>query len=418
MPRLSNSVPKYRKHRATGQAVVTLNGRDFYLGPHNTKASKIEYDRLIGEWLANGRGLPPGQANDLTVAELLLRYWEYAQGYYRKNGEPTSEISALKSALRPVRELYGSSPAREFGPLALEVVRQRMIAQKWSRTGINRAISRIGRVFRWGVSKELIPPSVSQALATVDGLRKGRTEATEKPPVEPVSDATVEATSERMCSIPADMVRLQRLTGMRPGEVCTMRPCDIDRTGVIWLYRPESHKTEHHGRDRVIPIGPRVQDILRRYLARDSAMYCFRPIDSEAKRRAEVHTNRKTPLSCGNLPGSNRKSKPKRSAGECYTTGSYGRAIYRGCDKAFPRPQLGYVLRSSFTDEEKRELREWQSSHRWSPNQLRHTAATEVRSKFGLEEAQIILGHSTADVTQVYAERDIAKGMEVARQIG
>jgi hypothetical protein len=55
MSRLSNSLPKYRKHRSSGQAVVTLNGRDHYLGPNDTKASKREYDRLIGEWLANDR---------------------------------------------------------------------------------------------------------------------------------------------------------------------------------------------------------------------------------------------------------------------------------------------------------------------------------------------------------------------------
>ena len=47
MPKLTYSLPKYRKHRASGQAVVTLNGRDFYLGPHGSKVSKMEYDRLI-----------------------------------------------------------------------------------------------------------------------------------------------------------------------------------------------------------------------------------------------------------------------------------------------------------------------------------------------------------------------------------
>ncbi len=173
MPRLSNSLPKYCKHRASGQAVVTLNGRDFYLGPHNTKASKIEYDRLIGEWLANGRNLHCGEASDLTVAELLLQYWKFAKGYYRKNGEQTSEVAAIKSALRPVRELYSNHPAREFGPLALETVRQQMIAKGWSRKGINHAISRVRRVFRWAVSKELIPPSVHQALAYDGGLKEG-----------------------------------------------------------------------------------------------------------------------------------------------------------------------------------------------------------------------------------------------------
>lgn len=54
MPRLIQAVPKYRKHRASGQAVVTLNGQDHYLGPHGTKASSVEYDRLIAEWLAHG----------------------------------------------------------------------------------------------------------------------------------------------------------------------------------------------------------------------------------------------------------------------------------------------------------------------------------------------------------------------------
>ena len=49
---------------------------------------------------------------------------------------------------------------------------------------------------------------------------------------------------------------------------------------------------------------------------------------------------------------------------------------------------------------------------------LTHTAATEIRSKFGLEAAQVILGYSQANVTQVYAERDIAKGIEVAKRIG
>ncbi len=54
MPRSAGqSIPKYRKHRATGQAVCS--GRDHYLGPHGTKASRLEYDRLIGNgWLMVG----------------------------------------------------------------------------------------------------------------------------------------------------------------------------------------------------------------------------------------------------------------------------------------------------------------------------------------------------------------------------
>jgi hypothetical protein len=52
MPRLKNAVPKYRKHNQSGQAIVTLSGRDFLLGPYGTEASKLEYARLIMEWRA------------------------------------------------------------------------------------------------------------------------------------------------------------------------------------------------------------------------------------------------------------------------------------------------------------------------------------------------------------------------------
>ena len=83
MPRLTKSVPKYRKHKASGQAVVTLDGKDFYLGPHNTDVSRRECDRLVGEWQLNGRRLPTQREGEgTTVAELLLAYWKFAQGYY------------------------------------------------------------------------------------------------------------------------------------------------------------------------------------------------------------------------------------------------------------------------------------------------------------------------------------------------
>jgi len=114
-----------------------------------------------------------------------------------------------------------------------------------------------------------------QALATVEGLRAGKSDAKETGPVLPVDDATVEATIAHLRPLVADMVRLQRLTGIRPGEVCVMRPCDIDRTGDVWQYRPHEHKMEHKGRSRVILLGPKAQAILRPYLLRDGESLCF-----------------------------------------------------------------------------------------------------------------------------------------------
>jgi hypothetical protein len=129
---------------------------------------------------------------------------------------------------------------------------------------------------------------------------------------------------------------------------------------------------------------------------------------------------------CGTKPGDRHKRRPKRSPGDRYDVASYRRAIHRACDAAFPpdgdlakRPdQTAKECHRRLTESQRAELRNWQSAHRWSPNRLRHAAATEIRQQFGLEAAQIALGHSRADVTQVYAERDLAKGVEVARKIG
>jgi integrase len=410
MPRIAGSVtPKYRKHKASGQAVVTIAGRDHYLGPWRSKASKIEYDRLIGEWLAAGRpstGLVT--ADDLTLTELLLRYWRFAQQHYRKDGEPTGEVNNIRAAAKPLKALYGHTRAAEFSPLSLKALRQHMIGVGLCRTLINQRIGIIRRIFKWGVSEALVPPAVLQALQAVDGLRRGRSEARETKPIGPVDDATVDATLPFLPVVVADMVRFQRLVGCRPAEVCSLRPCDVDTSGDVWVFRPASHKTEHHGRERRIYIGPQAQDVLRPYLLRDKETCCFTPADSEKKRRAAIHERRVTPMSCGNRPGTNVKRRPKRRLKDRYNKDSYANAIRRGCKKACPAPE-------SLSDAE---ARDWDKAHCWAPNRLRHSVATKLRASYGIDAAQTVLGHADPKVTLTYAERDYALAARIMREVG
>jgi integrase len=423
MPRLVRSLPRYRRHRASRQAVVTLNGRDYYLGTHGTKASRTEYDRLIGEWLAAGRNPLGVSGHDLTIVELCARYWKFAVAYYRNNPKV---MPGIKRTMHYLREQYGRTPAIQFGPLALKAIRQRMVEEDLSRVYINDHAGRIKRMFKWAVGEQLLPIEVYQSLAIVPGLRNGRTTARECEPVLPVEDATVDATLPHLPEVVADMVRVQRLTGMRPAELCIIRPCDIDRSVNPWRYVPKSHKTAYRGRERLIFVGPQAQSILLRYLARDAEAYCFRPSDSEAKRRAAGHAARRTPVSCGNVPGSNRRRKPKHKPGAKYDVDAYRRAIHRACDAAFsPAGELAQrngetaeQWHNRLSDQQRAELRKRQSDHRWSPNRLRHSAATEIRRRYGLEAAATVLGHAKADVTQIYAERDYALAANVARQIG
>ena len=244
MPRKTLRTPSYRLHKPTGQAVVRLNGRDLYLGRHNTQASKAEYDHLIAEWLANGRRLPRADGQEcLTITELIARFWkQYVQPHYRKpDGTPTSEPDNFRLALRPLKATCGTLSARDFGPLALQTVRQAMIDAGGSRGYINKHVRRIKLMFRWAVENKIVPPSVYHGLQAVSGLRLGRSDARETEPVTPVADQYVDAVRVHVSRQVWAIVELQRLTGMRSGEVVIMRGSDLDMVGKLWLYRPTSH---------------------------------------------------------------------------------------------------------------------------------------------------------------------------------
>jgi integrase len=261
MPRLTRSLPSYRLHKPSGRAVVTLAGRVHDLGPYGSPASRKEYDRLISEWLATGR--PAAGGRDLSVTELILAYMEFAAGYYRDaDGQPSREIESIREAGRPLKQLYGHTEAAKFGPLALKAVREAMIGAGLCRSTINQRISRVKRLFKWAVENEIVPPSLHHALSAVAGLRAGRSEAPEPRRVEPVAMEHVEAILPFLTAPVRAMVQLQPLTGARSGELTRMRPCDVDRSGETWLYRPSTHKTKHKGKDRVIPLGPKAREVL------------------------------------------------------------------------------------------------------------------------------------------------------------
>jgi hypothetical protein len=189
MPKLTNSVPKYRKHRQSGQVIVTLNGHDHLLGPWGTQTSKRKYDRLVAEWLARDRQ-PAVAAADLTVAELAARYWEHAKRKYTRRGQPTAEHFHVKTALQHLLRLYQDQLAAQFTPAHLKVARESMIPTGWARSYINQQVGVLVWMFKWAVVEGLLPPAVHAALDLVDGLRRGETIAHETKKVRCVDDAT------------------------------------------------------------------------------------------------------------------------------------------------------------------------------------------------------------------------------------
>jgi hypothetical protein len=104
-------LPVYRptKHKPTGPAVVTISGRDIYLGKFETDESRAEYDRVVAEWFSTGRRpvvVDTASVTDFTINEVLSAYLQHADTYYVKNGQPTTEPVNIRLAIRPLRQLY------------------------------------------------------------------------------------------------------------------------------------------------------------------------------------------------------------------------------------------------------------------------------------------------------------------------
>jgi len=387
--------PSYRLHKPSGQAVVTLAGKDSYLGKHGSPESRERYHRLLAEWVAKNRSPLPttsgGPARDpVTVAEVILAFWRHAEQHYRRvDGNQTGELGNFRDSLRPLRRLYGSTSAIEFGPLSLKAVRQAMVDAGLARTTINQRVGRIVHVFKWAVAQELVPPATHQGLKAVAGLQKGRTAAREPAPIKPVPEAYVEAIRPHVARQVWAMI--ERLTGMRPGEVVMLRTCDLDTSGRLWTYTPASHKSEHHGKGRAIFLGPRAQEVVKPWLRPELSAYLFSPREAMAEFRAEQRRNRTTPLYPSVLSRP-RAAKPKRRLGDHYSVRSYNHAIGYGCRKA--------------------------DVPGWHPHRLRHNAATRLRKEFGLDVARAILWHSSHTTAEIYAELDREKAATVMAAIG
>lgn len=360
-------------------------------------------------------------------------------------------MPVLRAAFRPLLRLHSRTPAAEFGPLALKALRKAMVSGSWqtldeqarraterrpiglARSTVNHYAARIRLLFNWGVSEELIPVQVAQALKSVAGLTRGKSEARETDPVTPVSSAIIDATLPCLPPVVRDMIEVLLLTGMRCGELCIMRACDLDMTGSAWLYLPATHKNKHRGISRAIAIGPRAQLIIRKYLKTDLKAYLFSPAEQDEMIRAAKRAARRTPLYPSHLNRfvQQRRSDAARRPTDRFRSTSVNKSLCRACRRAFPLPpDLAPLIKPNGKRETANEwkarlspkqlaaVHAWHKENQWHVHQLRHSASLTFKREFGLEGARAALGHATVDMSAVYAGRDIEAAKEVALGVG
>ena len=396
MGRPRNAVPKYSKHKASGQARIRVGGKDIYLGSYGSKESRQEYDRIRAE-LEVGESAVIGAssgATDLTVAEVVKQFWVHAKKHYRdSDGNLTSEIKWIRSSVEILTKLYAHTSAAKFGPLALKAIREKWIKAGICRKSINGRANRIRRLFKWAASEQLIPFGTYEALTTVDGLEAGRTKAKDREPIKPVLNLHVVACLPFLFPIVRTMVMVQRLTGMRPGELVRMKAGEVDRSSSPWLYVPRKHKTSHLGGIRQVWIGPIAAEVLAPYLdCRQPEDYVFTPKRAREERYAILRTKRKSKVQPSQRSRAKPPSKLLVKLLPRFSGPAYAASVRRACVKA--------------------------GVPRWFPNQLRHSFATEARALFGLDAAQSLLGHSKVDTTQIYAARAEGLAIKASSQMG
>lgn len=348
-------VPAYSKHSPSGQAVVYIDRKRIYLGPHNSPGSRERYAEIIAGRTAGTPADPlTAPKPPVRLSAVCLKFVaEKLPKYVTSTGEPSAEQACFQGVIRIVRELFGetSMPVTDFGPVRFRAVRSAMIAKGWSRRFINKQCGRLRHIIRFGVGWEMVPPSVLEALRAVESLQPGDSDAPELPRRQAVPMESIDAMKRRLGERNRDLVDLMLLTAARPGELFALTTGCIDRTGEVWKAELVRHKTAHRGKRRVLIFNVKAQAILGKYLLADPDRPLF-------------PSQRKT----------------------------FSQAIKGACERA--------------------------GVSRFTAHWLRHTAVTRAADEVGIEGAQRLAGHDTRAMTEHYLRAAEKQAIEAAKRLG
>lgn len=337
-------VPKLHKH--TGQAFVYYKGKTTYLGKYGTPEADERY------WAFRAT-LGKKVAEAYLISELVERY--------AKENQLSANEGRHTKLLKEEMGAFLRSNCDDFGPLAYREVRKRLVS-KGGRCAryINSVMQTLQRIFRWGVSVQVVTITVYDALKTVQPLKNSEVSHQGNPRTAVPRDV-VESTLPFLHQHVQHMVKLQLATGARPGEILAIRTDFISKDGPhgTWVCKPDQHKTSYRGKTRHLVFGSQAQEVIRKQ------MELF-------------------PCPVGWLfPTLDRSDREGH-----YMPQSYHKAIRIAC-------QLNGIPH-------------------WSPYQLRHLRITEITRDHGLETAAAIAGHGGIQVTQGYSHEPTADQIKQA----
>lgn len=322
----------------------------------------------------------------LAISELVSMFLDASKTRWKQGYNRASTFDRYEYALQLFSGMYENVQANKIQKKQILAFRNKMAdtpninkpERPKTRRYVNNQLLCVRELFRWGGRQGLITDTTLERVLSVPVIRKGDTGLAESRTVTSVSLETVETTIRYMHPFVADMVRVHYLSGMRSGELCSIRPCDISEEGNLLKYTPSSHKTDYLGKGRVIYLGPRVRTIIQKYL------------DACQSQEEFLWSPRKTMMA---MRKKSKNSHPDRwRASNRYWTPVYYGHVFRAIRRA--------------------------NVEAWHPHQLRHLFATLAAKEFGCDSIMESLGHTSIKMTQIYIDRGYDKAKLIAEKLG
>lgn len=381
-------LPKLCRH-SSGQARVKLCGRTFYLGEFGSVEAQRRYADLIQRWTDGGRKPlveTPHVEQVAPLRDLFGQFETYldSTGRYTKAGKPTSQRGIVRIALREFCDRFGDVRMPKFTESMLLTHRDELEGRRsLSRVGINRKIAHIRAALRWAFGRGMLTRDQWLGVKAIEPLNRAECGARDRKRTKrAVTIDEVEKVAACLPSVPAAMLRLQALTGMRPGEVCAMRWRDIDRTPVVvedvecWAYNVADGKTAHHGHATSYALGPMAQAILEQFPAAPGA-FIFSPMATMAELHEMRRSRRQTPTTAQT---EQRDASDGRSYADRYAVSTYRQAVDRGIARAGVAP--------------------------FTPHEVRHGFLTRACAQFGAFATSSAANHTRVSTTETYLHKN------------
>ena len=401
--------PKLCRNKHRDFAYITVNGKQVYLGKWGSDEAQAAYDRFVIDWAkANqlGQEVDPRTSQPLLLEMICAFIEEFRARPVRSD----SDLNTYLLLMRRIAELFPDYLTDDFRVRDLERLRDSFQSQgfdrrgehrEYTRTYLNKLVNRTKSIFAWGVSKDYVSAETAARLKYLQPLRKGRTTAPEPRERHSVTDSDFSAVSNFLPPYYQDIVELLRITGMRPSELTNMRVGNIDQTpeSKIWKYSPEHHKTESSGAARIISLGKRAQTVLAPHLKnRKPEEFVFTPARAMESLWAEKRDLWKSPLQPSQVRrGKERAKRRTEKYNPQLKPETIGRMVRKACEKAIENGTLKQA---------------------WTPYELRHTAITEIRIKYGAEAAQHFAGHSNLNTQKYYDHSADLTAERIALEVG